>query len=150
MDCKIRPAVPADEEKIRALFLEMLRTIHRTETVEGYDDGYLDKFWAGNENRIYVAEDREVIAYLSVEVYHEQGGYIYLDDFSVAEAYRNQGIGSELLRAAEAYAGEIHIPVVCLHVEKTNASAMRLYERSGYSIYRDDGNRYLMKKDMVS
>ena len=149
MKHKIRAAVQADEKRIRELFLEMLRTIYRTEAVKGYDEGYLDEFWAGNESRIFVAEDREVIAFLSVEVHHEQEDYIYLDDFSVTEAYRNKGIGSDLLNAAESYARKINISLVCLHVEKTNALAMRLYERSGYSIYRDDGNRYLLKKDLT-
>ncbi len=81
-----------------------------------------------------------------------RGGYgaysIYLDDFSVTAAYRNKGIGSDLLRAAEAYAGETGSRAVILHVEKTNTSAMCFYERSGYSIFRDNGNRFLLKKDM--
>ena len=62
--------------------------------------------------------------------------------------YRNRGIGSALLRAAEAYAGETGSRSVLLHVEKTNTSAMRFYERSGYSVFRDDGDRFLLKKDM--
>ena len=140
--------MPADENKIGELFLEMLRTIYHTEDVEGYKEGALDRFWAGHESRIYVAEDREVAAFLSVEVHHEQVDDIYLDDFSVTASYRGNGIGSELLNAAESYAREIHIPAVILHVEKTNQSALRLYERTGYSIIRDDGNRYLMKKDL--
>ena len=150
MKYKIRIAVPADEQKIRELFVEMLTTIYRTEDAEGYEYGYLDKFWAGQEDRIYVAEDREVVAFLSVEVHHEPVKYIYLDDFSVTEAYRNQGIGSELIRTAESYARENRITAVLLHVHKTNESAMRFYERSGYSIYRDDKNRYLLKKDIPS
>ena len=60
MNCTIRQAGPADEKKIRELYLEMLRTIYHTEAAEGYEDGYLDKFWAGNEDRVYVAEDRGV------------------------------------------------------------------------------------------
>ena len=31
------------------------------------------------------------------------------------------------------------------HVEKTNTSALRLYERLGYKIFRDDGNRMLLQ-----
>lgn len=148
MKYKIRIAVPTDEQKIRELFVEMLKSIYRTDDVEDYEDGYLDKFWTGQEDRIYVAEDREVVAFLSVEVHHEPQKYIYLDDFSVTAAYRNKGIGSELICAAEYYAIEKHISAVLLHVEKTNESAMRLYERSGYSIFRDDGHRYLLKKDI--
>ena len=39
MEYKIRTAVPADEEKIRELFLEMLRTIYQTDDVKGYGAG---------------------------------------------------------------------------------------------------------------
>ena len=142
----IRKAVPTDEKKIRELFLEMLQTIYHTKDATGYNDGYLDRFWTGNENIIYVAEDREVVGFLSVEVHHEQEAYIYLDDFSVTAAYRYKGIGSALLYAAESYAREINIPRIFLHVEKINPSAMHLYEKSGYTINRDDGDRFLMNK----
>ena len=146
---KIRIAVPSDEKRIEELYLEMLRAVYHTEDVEEYGNIDLERFWNGNEDRIYVAEENDkVVAFLSVEVHHEQKDYIYLDDFSVAEAYRNEGIGSELIRKAEAYARETGIPAVLLHVEKTNRSAMHFYERSGYSIYRDDGNRYLLKKEV--
>ena len=146
---RIRKAVPADEKRIRELFIEMLRTIYGTDDVKGYDDGALDRFWNGNEGRVYVAEDDDVVAFLSVEVHHDMGGYIYLDDFSVTEAYRSKGIGSALIRAAESYAKEIGMPVIILHVEKTNKSAMRFYERKGYSVIRNDGNRDLLKKDII-
>ena len=92
MEYKIRTAVPTDEGKIRELFLEMLRTIYRTDDVKGYGDGDLDRFWSENPDRIYVAEDGEVVAFLSVEVHHDPVNHIYLDDFSVTETYRNKGI----------------------------------------------------------
>ena len=148
MEYKIRTAVPADEEKIRELFLEMLRTIYHTDDVKGYGDGDLDRFWRETPDRIYVAKDGEVVAFLSVEVHHDPVDHIYLDDFSVTAAYRNKGIGSALIRAAEAYAGQIGSRAVLLHVEKTNTSAIRFYERSGYAVFRDDGERFLLKKDI--
>ena len=142
----IRTAEPKDEARIRGLFIEMLETIYHTDVERGYDPGSLDRFWAGGEDRIYVAEAEEVVAFLSVEVHREEEAYVYLDDFSVAAAYRNQGIGTALLRAAEAYAETLGIPAIALHVEKTNGSALRFYERMGYAVVRDDGNRYLMGK----
>ena len=148
MKAKIRNAVPADEERIRALFLEMLQTIYHRENVEGYPDGYLDRYWIGGKDRLYVAEDRDVVAFLSVEVHEEANLYIYLDDLSVTRDYRNQGIGSALIKEAESYATESQIPAVLFHVEKTNLDAYRLYQRLGYVVYRDDGHRYLMKKDI--
>ena len=147
-DCRIRTAVPADAEKIDALFKEMLQTIYHTDDVKGYEAGYLEPFWNGGENRIYVAEDDEVRAFLSIEVYREPQAYLYLDDFSVTAAYRGSGIGTKLMQTAEAYAREIGIPAIVLHVEKNNESAFRFYERLGYAIFRDDGNRYLLSKEL--
>ena len=146
--CRIRTAVPADEEKIDALFKEMLQTIYHTDDVKGYEAGCLDSFWNGGENRIYVAEDDEVRAFLSIEVYREPQAYLYLDDFSVTAAYRGSGIGTKLMETAEAYAREIGIPAIVLHVEKNNESAFRFYERLGYTVFRDDGNRYLLSKEL--
>ena len=143
----VRQAVPADEERIRELFLEMMRTIHPAEEAKGYEDGYLDKFWKRREDRIYLAADgKDVAAFLSVEVYRSPQEYIYLDDLSVTETYRNQGIGQTLIKTAEDYAASIGIPDILFHVEKGNRDARRLYERLGYRIFRDDGNRYLMHK----
>ena len=147
MNYSIRIAVPEDERKIRELFIEMLQTIYHTEDVQGYEPGCLDRYWVSGEERIFVAEDEEVVAYLSVEVHHEPDmDYIYLDDLSVTKAYRNLGIGSALIREAEIYARKIGIRDIVFHVEKSNTSAFRLYERLGYKVFRDDGSRYLMNK----
>lgn len=148
MKIKIRNAVPEDEERIRELFLEMLQTIYQREDVEGYPEGYLDRYWNGEKDRLFVAEDREVVAFLSVEVHEEENLYIYLDDLSVTKAYRNQGIGSALIQKAEDYAKESRISAVLFHVEKSNKDAYCLYQRLGYGTYRDDGHRVLLKKDI--
>ena len=63
-------------------------------------------------------------------------------------AYRGGGIGTKLMETAEAYAMEIGIPAIVLHVEKSNESAFRFYERLGYTIFRDDGDRYLLSKEL--
>ena len=144
----IRQSVKSDEKRICELYKEMLQTIYRTEEVEGYKPGDLDKFWTGDENRIFVAEDGTVVGFISVEVYHENEDYVYLNDFTVTEEYRNKGIGAALLKTAESYAREINTLNLCLHVEKTNQSAMQFYENSGYAIYRDDGHRFLMSKEL--
>lgn len=148
MKPRIRTAAAADEQRIRALFLDMLRTIFRTNDVKGYEDGYLDKYWRGGEDRIFVAEAGEVVGFLSAEVYHEPEAYLYVDDFAVDPAWRNRGLGSGLMEAAEAYAKELGIPAVLLHVEKTNLDAVRLYKRRGYSVFREDGSRYLMVREL--
>lgn len=148
-DYTIRLAGKADESRIRELFKEMLRAIHHTDDVEGYEKGYLEKYWKNGEDRIYLAEDdNRTVAFLSIEVYRSPQEYIYLDDLSVTEKYRNQGIGTTLIKMTEAYADEIGIPTILFHVEKANTDAFRLYQRLGYQICRDECKRYLMGKEI--
>ena len=117
MGYRIRIAIPEDVQRIRELFIEMLQTIYHTEDVEGYETGSLDRYWINGEERVLVAEDESVVAYLSIEVHHEQeADYIYLDDLSVTESYRNLGIGSALIHEAENYAKEIGIQHILFHV----------------------------------
>ena len=145
---EIRLAAPGDEAAIRELFKEMLRSVCGADDAEGYPEGYLDKFFSDREDLIYAAElGSEVIAYLSVEVYRAEG-YVYLDDLSVTAAHRGRGVGSALIELAETYALELGIPDVVFHVAKSNVRAFRLYERKGYSVFRDDGDRYLMHKSL--
>ena len=135
------------QEKIEKAFIEMLQTIYNTDQVNGYSDGDLDRFFDGRDEWISVAiDENKIIAFLSIEVHHEDEEYIYLDDLSVTKQYRNNGIGTKLIRNAETYAKEINIHKICFHVEKSNTAAFRLYQRLGYEIYEDQGSRYLMIK----
>lgn len=148
MNHTFRKAGPADADRINELFIEMLNTICSVNDAQGYEQGYLDKFFADRDDWICVAEnEKEVVAFLSVEVYKDED-YIYLDDFSVTEKCRNQGIGARLIAIAEEYAKDQAIANVTLHVEKSNQDAYRFYLRHGYRDHRDDGQRILMIKSV--
>ncbi|MCR5807476.1 MAG: GNAT family N-acetyltransferase [Oscillospiraceae bacterium] len=71
-----------------------------------------------------------------------------MDDLCVTKACRNKGIGTMMVNTAVSYAKEKKLSAVLLHVEKTNTGALRLYKRMGFAVFRDDGHRYLMKKDI--
>lgn len=149
MKFEIRKAEYTDKNRIRELFILMLKTIYNTEEVEEYEEGYLEKYFSGNDDVILVAESQNiVIGYLSVEVHREENEFIYLDDFSIEEEFRGKGIGSQLLKKAEEYAEKLRIDTICLHVEKDNKSAFKLYERNGYFIFEDCGNRNLLMKKL--
>ena len=127
----------------------MLQTIYHTDQVNGYAEGDLDRFFDGRDEGVSIAVDEgKIVAFLSIEVHHEEEEYVYLDDLSVTKQYRNNGIGTKLIKNAEVYANEIHIHTVCFHVEKSNIAAFRLYKRLGYEIYEDQGSRYLMFKNV--
>ena len=148
MDYVLRKAEAADTIRIEELFIEMLQAIYHTDDVEGYEAGYLEKFFSDKEDWICVAEyENDVVAFLSIEVYRDED-YIYLDDLSVTEGCRNQGIGTELIHTAEKYAEEIGITKIVFHVEKANEDAYRLYSRLGYSEDADEGSRIRMSKSV--
>lgn len=149
MKWTLRKAEAKDAARINELFVEMLQTISRKDDVEGYKDGDLDYYFSGGEDWICVAESEgEIVAFLSIEVHHDEGGYLYYDDFSVSREYRGRGIGTALAAEAERYAERIGISAITLHVEKDNASARRLYGRMGFELYRDDGTRLLLIKHL--
>ncbi len=142
-----RKATRDDEDRIKELFIEMLQTIYHTDDVKGYEDGYLDRFFSGGENYILIAEDDGYIAaYLGIQLYRDED-YIYLDDLSVTEKYRNRGIGTRMMKDAEQYARDTGVTAVIFHVEKSNESAHRLYERLGYRNDLEEGCRIRMIKE---
>lgn len=150
MEWNIGKAKKEDESRIKELFIEMLQAIYHTQNVCGYKDGYLDKFFEDRCDWICVAEeDGFVIAYLSIELHHEPEDYIYLDDLSVSKRYRGNGIGTELLKAAQRFAEEMEIPAIVLHAEKTNTGALKLYKRLGYSIAEEENTRFRMIKKLI-
>ena len=148
MDYVLRKAKAVDTIRIEELFIEMLQAIYHTDDVEGYGTGFLDKFFSDKEDWICVAEyENDVVAFLSIEVYKDED-YIYLDDLSVKEGCRNQGIGTKLIHAAEKYAREIGITKIVFHVEKENENAHRLYSRLGYNEDTYEGSRIRMSKSV--
>ena len=141
-------AQPGDFERINALFVEMLRSIYPAQPVEGYAAGALDRYFSGGADRIFtVPAEGEIIAFLSVEVHREDGGFLYLDDFSVTEKYRCRGIGTALLHHAAAYAQELQLPALRLHVESSNLAALRLYQRLGFELEEKQGERLLLRRE---
>ena len=149
MEAAFRRAFPADRERIGELFKEMLRSIYRTDEVQGYGEHDLDRFFGDGEDWICLAEEEgAVTAFLSIEVHREDRDYLYLDDLSVTEKSRGRGIGTRLIGQAEDYARELSIPVLVLHVEKENTGARRLYERLGFVPFGEDGTRQRMIKKL--
>lgn len=140
-------AIKEDYNRINELFIEMLQTIFKSNKMIGYSIKDLDRFFDNRDEWISVAKINNIIvAFLSIEVHHEDIEYIYLDDLSVTKQYRNNGIGTKLISIAENYAKEIGVSTICFHVEKSNEAAFRLYNRIGYSVHEDQGSRYLMIK----
>lgn len=148
MTYTIREANANDADRINELFIQMLQTIYEREDVQGYEEGYLDKFFESGNDLIYVAKaDDLVIGFLSVEGHcKEETPFLYLDDFSVAREHRGNGVGTKLLCLAERYAAEHDFENIFLHVEESNVRARKLYEKFGYEEYEISAGRIKMIK----
>lgn len=83
----------------------------------------------------WIAEDLESMAGFAIVEWTPatNGISAYVQTIEVAPAYRGQGIGRTLLERVEASARDAIALVLWLHVEETNATAIRLYETSGFT-----------------
>ncbi len=66
----------------------------------------------------------------------------YIQTIEVAPAQRNRGIARELLHRVEDSAQTAGAHVIWLHVAESNAAAIRLYERHGYSLQGREDHYY--------
>lgn len=66
----------------------------------------------------------------------DKRGYVYA--LRVKPAWRGQGLGTQLIYAAEAVLRERQFNRVSIAVAKDNLGALRLYQRLGYSTFAED------------
>lgn len=66
----------------------------------------------------------------------------YLYSFQVMDLFQGFGIGSRLIRVAEALLVQNQFRHAAIAVVKTNEGALRLYQREGYKIYGEDEGRW--------
>lgn len=66
----------------------------------------------------------------------------YLYSFQVMEIFQGKGIGTRLIRVAEALLIQRGFRNATIAVVKTNEGALRLYQREGYKIYGEDEGRW--------
>jgi len=103
-----------------------LEQVLRAVMVTTLDDGRL---------RLAAEMDKGVAGFVVAELRREeQYGWCgaWVSDLAVAERWRNHGIGTLLLTAAEGWARERGALSIALDTLVTNQAALRLYERRGY------------------
>ena len=72
-----------------------------------------------------------------------QGFYsAYLHAFRVRPAYRNRGVGTRLILEAESLLRDAGYERVVIAAAEENLDARRLYERLGYSFYKNDPGQW--------
>ncbi len=84
----------------------------------------------------------------------DEPGYGFVDAatpeiaLAVDPARRGAGVGGTLLRTLMDSARAHGFRAVSLSVHKSNLPALRLYEKSGFARFRDDGDDWVMRADL--
>lgn len=154
MEYSIRTACDNDKAAINRLFLSMLDSINEDKPdpkydIPGYSDSFFNEYIHGRFARIFTAESAgAVVGYIACKQISSLCGndFIYVEDFSIDERFRNRGIGSSLLDTAENYTRECSFESIQLHCEVTNINAHRFYVRHGYDDVIVEGTRIRMEK----
>jgi [ribosomal protein S18]-alanine N-acetyltransferase len=101
------------------------------------------------------ASDKNIVGFIVAEVSRRNEGHIITID--VLPDFRQQGIGSRLLAAAEDKLREANCATVILEAAVDNKAALAFYDRHEYfafktlSHYYPNGvNAYVLRKDLLS
>jgi ribosomal protein S18 acetylase RimI-like enzyme len=92
----------------------------------------------------WIAEDDGHMAGFAIVQWAEQTGRViaYIQTIEVAPEQLRQGVGGELLCRIEGSARAAGAQAIWLHVDATNAGAMKLYEANGYRSEGREENYY--------
>jgi [ribosomal protein S18]-alanine N-acetyltransferase len=102
---------------------------------ERFTRRYMRQLIAGRNSATWVAEQEGTLRGFAIVEWAQQtsGLVAYVATIEVLPEFRKHGLGAELLRRLEASANAERANAIWLHVATENASAIRLYERLGYS-----------------
>lgn len=143
----VRLATNEDSDFLRALFFEVRAPEFQIAGLHGEPLNqllsqqyhamrtYYDQVYAEAIYEIFESEGKPIGYQATIEL-----DTFHLIDIALTETHRNQGIGTERMKALQAKAKNLQLPLT-LTVEKFNP-ALRLYERLGFKPY-DDSDMYL-------
>ena len=136
---RLRPARPTDGRALARLFADVRAEGRWLVTPPGAVSEPSEGFWIaemirGADHLALVAEaDSEVIGNVLVNVDHNLATqHIGVLSICIAEPWRDVGMGTELVRAAQEWARERGLRKVALGVFPDNTRAIAVYERCGF------------------
>jgi len=137
------------EVKILPVSREDLETIYEIELECFGEDAYpkyLFEYVLEKKNTVFLkAVVDNVIAGFILATYHSRECTILT--INVRKAYRNMGIGSNLLKTLEKEVEKMNIEKIILQVEVSNKTAVEFYLKRGYRISRLIKNYYGLGRD---
>lgn len=132
MPVKVEAARPGDIDEIVRLDGDRAQTTQRLAAQED-KSGHLLVAWLGDQavGELYIRLERPE----EPDLFHLWPKTPLLERALVAEGYRRQGIGTQLMTAAERWLAWRHYRKVALAVMDENEDARRLYQALGYKDY---------------
>lgn len=96
---------------------------------------YMHSLVTAPEAATWIAEEDSVMAGFAIVGWNSEESEIdaYIETIEVLPTFRSRGIGAELLHRVELSARTAGATALWLHVDITNASAIRLYQRHGFT-----------------
>ena len=148
MQIKIRPANEGDCERLLEL-LAQIGELHHTNRPDifqsdliKYNLDELRNILNNPERPIFSAvnQDNFLVGYAFCQIINHENHHafinfktLYIDDICVDENIRNQGVGSLLLNKCKEFAKEQGCNYIELNVWEFNESAVKFYEKCGFS-----------------
>lgn len=143
---RIREASIRDLESIMKIYNEGIEDRVATLETEEKDLGYMEEWFRDHSERykVLVAEEEEVVGWVSLNPYNNRCAYTGVADLSVyiARSSRGKGIGSNLLTAIEVAAHENGFHKIILFTFPFNELGQKLYQKQGYrqvGIFKNQG-----------
>ncbi|MBF2008342.1 MAG: GNAT family N-acetyltransferase [Chlorogloeopsis fritschii C42_A2020_084] len=104
-------------------------------------DGSLGRVWL-------IQQDNQAVGYIVLTFGYSleyRGRDAMIDEFSIRETYRGQGVGKKTIQFIENVCQDLGIHAVHLEVERENQKAQNLYRQAGFT----DKNRYFLTKWII-
>jgi GNAT superfamily N-acetyltransferase len=145
--CAVRRAQPNDAAHVAALLAEL-----------GYPDNPVEQvrqrltMWAREKTSLALVADRHeralgIVAVTAIPYLEHEGRWGRIVALVVSPACRGQGIGRQLLEAAEKAASELGCIAMEVTSARSRAESHSFYQNLGYQEWGDRSARYL--KDLV-
>lgn len=108
-----------------------------------YDDGTIQAYQeVFNEGYSFGAFDGELLVGLIIGEPHHWNRSLWIPEFHVAESYRNQGIGAQLMACIAQKARQAGFRMIECETQNTNVNAIRVYRKLGFHLEGIDVSYY--------
>jgi ribosomal-protein-alanine N-acetyltransferase len=93
---------------------------------------YMQQLVNAKSSATWIAEEAGAMAGFAIVEWSDAENQAYIPTIEVLPGRRGRGVGGELLRRVAGSAREAGALALWLHVDETNADAIRLYEAHGF------------------